>query len=68
MSQTSDIQLLIEDLAKREQEQQIACEDCSLHRLCLPLGLHRDDLLLLDKIVKRSGNYQVTQIRFSGYR
>ena len=65
MSQSSDIQPLIEDLAKIEQEHQIACEDCSLHRLCLPLGLHRDDLLLLDKIVKRSGNYQAKQRLFT---
>ena len=65
MSQTSNIQPLIEDLAKREQEQQIACEDCSLYRLCLPLGLHRDDLLLLDEIVMRSGNYQAKQSLFT---
>lgn len=65
MSQTNNIQPLIEDLAKIEQKQQITCEDCSLHRLCLPLGLHRDDLVLLDKIVKRSQGYQPKQTLFT---
>ncbi len=58
MQQSNDIQPLIENLAKFEHEHQIACQDCSLYRLCLPLGLHRDDLLQLDKIIKRSQSYQ----------
>lgn len=65
MSQSNDIQPLLENLAEIEQKQQIACEDCALHRLCLPLGLHRDDLVLLDKIVKRSQSYQPKQALFS---
>lgn len=32
----------------------IACESCSLHQLCLPLGLHGDDLHRLENIIKRS--------------
>ena len=32
----------------------IACESCSLHQLCLPLGLHGDDLDRLESIIKRS--------------
>ncbi len=30
-----------------------ACKDCSLHELCLPLGLSEPDLSALDKIIKR---------------
>jgi len=32
----------------------IACESCSLHQLCLPLGLEGDDLDRLEDIIKRS--------------
>jgi len=32
----------------------IACESCSLHQLCLPLGLQGDDLDRLEGIIKRS--------------
>ena len=32
----------------------IACSSCSLHDLCLPLGLHGDDLKRLDTIVSRT--------------
>lgn len=32
----------------------IACASCSLHELCLPLGLHGDDLKRLDTIISRS--------------
>lgn len=31
-----------------------ACKSCSLHDLCLPLGLNLDDIDRLDEIVKRS--------------
>ena len=30
-----------------------ACKDCSLHELCLPLGLGESDLAALDNTVKR---------------
>lgn len=32
----------------------VACENCSLGRLCLPMGLDQKDVKRLDKIVKRS--------------
>lgn len=32
----------------------MACQSCSLHELCLPLGLHGDDLDRLENIIKRS--------------
>lgn len=32
----------------------IACESCSLHQLCLPLGLEGNDLDKLDSIIRRS--------------
>lgn len=31
----------------------IACQDCSLHQLCLPVGIDRKDLAALDHIIKR---------------
>ncbi len=53
----SNVTPLFEDLAKIEHEH-VACQDCSLFRLCLPLGLHSDDLAQLDKIIKRSQSYK----------
>src|SRR3989338_3162900 len=31
----------------------VACRDCSLFQLCLPIGVDRADLALLDRIIKR---------------
>lgn len=31
----------------------VACQDCSLHQLCLPVGLDGADLALLDRIIRR---------------
>ncbi len=31
----------------------VACQDCSLFQLCLPVGLEQGDLELLDRIIKR---------------
>jgi CRP/FNR family transcriptional regulator, anaerobic regulatory protein len=31
----------------------VACKDCSLFQLCLPIGVHEGDLELLDRIIKR---------------
>jgi CRP/FNR family transcriptional regulator len=31
----------------------VACEKCSLHQLCLPMGLESDDVKKLDHIIKR---------------
>ncbi|MDH5190867.1 MAG: fumarate/nitrate reduction transcriptional regulator Fnr [Gammaproteobacteria bacterium] len=31
----------------------VACKDCNLYQLCLPLGLENDDLERLDSIIKR---------------
>ena len=31
----------------------VACKDCNLYQLCLPLGLENDDLDRLDSIIKR---------------
>lgn len=38
------------DLAKIK----VSCNDCNLSELCLPRGLHLDELTLLDRIIKRS--------------
>lgn len=58
MAQLNNVTPLFKDLAKAEHEHSIACEECSLYRLCLPLGLHSNDLAQLDKIIKRSQNYK----------
>lgn len=64
MNQANNVTPLFKDLAKIEHEN-IACQDCSLYRLCLPLGLHNNDLAKLDKIIKRSDNYKRGQSLFS---
>jgi len=58
MPQTSNVTPLFNDLAKIEHDHHVACQDCSLYRLCLPLGLHNKDLVTLDKIIKRSQSYK----------
>lgn len=42
----------------------IACESCSLHELCLPLGLHGDDLKRLDSIISRSHPIKKNEVIF----
>ena len=64
MTQDRVITPLFEDLAKVEHHHQLACQSCALYRLCLPLGLHRDDLTKLDQIIKRSAGYKRHQILF----
>ena len=64
MAQLNNVKPLFNDLAKIEHEH-IACQDCSLYRLCLPLGLHNNDLAKLDKIINRSKSYKRGQPLFS---
>lgn len=64
MTQVRMISPLFDDLAKVEHHHQLACQSCALYRLCLPLGLHRDDLSKLDQIIKRSSGYKRHQILF----
>ena len=47
-----------------EHEHKVICQECSLYRLCLPLGLHHDDLEKLDEIIKRSQIYKRGQSLF----
>ena len=65
MSQSDKITPLIEGLAKLERKYQVVCQDCALYHLCLPLGLHRDDLVLLDKVAKRRQSYKRKQDLFT---
>ncbi len=64
MAQLNNVTPLFKDLAKVEHEYNIACRECSLYRLCLPLGLHSNDLAQLDKIIKRSQNFSRGQPLF----
>lgn len=65
MAKANNVAPLFNDLAKLEHEQRVACQDCSLYRLCLPLGLHNNDLAKLDTIIKRSQSYKRGQILFN---
>jgi CRP/FNR family transcriptional regulator len=52
--QATEFSPLLEKVAKKEHEHNLACQECALYRICLPLGLHSNDLAQLDKIIKRS--------------
>ena len=65
MSESVNVMPLFSDLAKIEKEHRVACQDCSLYRLCLPLGLQNSDLQELDKIIKRSSSFKRAQTLFS---
>lgn len=54
MAQMNNVTPLFKDMAKLEHDHRLACQECSLYRLCLPLGLHSKDLAQLDIIIKRS--------------
>ncbi|EMR13803.1 transcriptional regulator Anr [Methylophaga lonarensis MPL] len=64
MTQANNVAPLFRDLAKVEHEHHVACQSCALYRLCLPLGLHSDDLAQLDKIIKRSQSLSRNQSLF----
>jgi CRP/FNR family transcriptional regulator len=42
----------------------VACSDCSLKSLCLPLGLNRDEMHRLDQIIKRPRPLQREQFLY----
>ncbi|RKZ78787.1 MAG: Crp/Fnr family transcriptional regulator [Gammaproteobacteria bacterium] len=65
MAQPNNVTPLFNDLAKIQRDHNIACQDCSLYRLCLPLGLHSNDLVRLDQIIKRSQSYKRSQSLFT---
>ena len=54
MTQNAAIIPLLKDVARQEHQLQLTCQSCALYTLCLPLGLHREDLVTLDNIIKRS--------------
>ena len=58
MPQMNNVTPLFKDMAKLEHDHRIACQECSLYRLCLPLGLHSNDLAQLDTIIKRSQSHK----------
>ena len=64
MAQSNNVTPLFKDLAKIEHDH-VACQDCSLYRLCLPLGLHNNDLTKLDQIISRSQAYKRGQALFA---
>ena len=42
----------------------VACTDCGIYKLCLPLGLERTDLSLLESIVKRKAVFKRGELFF----
>lgn len=42
----------------------VACDDCGIYQLCLPLGLNQADLKLLESVVKRKEIYKRGQVLF----
>ena len=42
----------------------VACNNCGIYQLCLPLGLDRADMSLLDSVVKRKEVYKRGQVLF----
>lgn len=54
MTQNVAIIPLLVDVARQQHQLQLTCDSCALFSLCLPLGLHRDDLQTLDSIIQRS--------------
>jgi len=42
----------------------VACRDCGVYRLCVPLGLDQEEMSLLDHIVKRKQTIRRGQIMF----
>jgi CRP/FNR family transcriptional regulator len=65
MTSSNNVTPLFKDLGKIEREHNIVCQDCSLYRLCLPLGLHNDDLVQLDQIINRSQTFKRGQSLFT---
>lgn len=51
-------------LAANQNCEPIACTQCGVYQLCLPLGLHQADLTLLESIVKRKELYKRGQLLF----
>ena len=42
----------------------VACDQCGVYRLCLPLGLHDDNMALLESVVQRKETYKRGQLLF----
>jgi len=42
----------------------VACTQCGVYQLCLPLGLHQADMALLESVVKRKEIYKRGQLLF----
>ncbi len=59
MAQSNNVTSLFKHLeaGSGDADQRVACTDCSLYRLCLPLGLKNNDLVRLDQIISRSQGY-----------
>lgn len=42
----------------------VSCSNCGIYQLCLPLGLDRADMTLLDSVIKRKEVYKRGQVLF----
>lgn len=59
MAQSNNVTPLFKSIQvdKIAVDEHVACEDCSLFRLCLPVGLKNNELVQLDSIINRSQSY-----------
>lgn len=64
MASTPLTQKQLQTCAKVEHQRQVDCEACALSKLCLPLGLHRDELEQLTNLVRRQDRVDRTQTLF----
>lgn len=51
-------------LSPAQQCEAVACAQCGVYQLCLPLGLHQADMTLLESVVKRKETYKRGQLLF----
>jgi CRP/FNR family transcriptional regulator len=65
MAQMNNVTPLFKDMAKLQHDQRVACQECSQYRLCLPIGLHNENLAQLDKIIQRSQSHKRGEALFT---
>lgn len=50
--------------AQQQHCEPVTCNNCGIYQLCLPLGLDRADMTLLDSVIKRKEIYKRGQVLF----
>lgn len=50
--------------AQKQACEPVTCDNCGIYQLCLPLGLGRGDMTLLDSVIKRKEIYKRGQVLY----